>query len=93
MNKIIEMAVEEIIPYENNPRKNDKAVDKVAASISQFGFRQPIIIDKNNIIICGHTRLKAAERLGLRKVPVIRAEELTDDQVKAYRVRSNHTFI
>lgn len=89
--KIIEMHPEELIPYENNPRKNEAAVDAVASSIKEFGFQQPIIVDKDNVIICGHTRAKAAQRLGMEYVPVIRAENLTDEQVKAYRLADNKT--
>lgn len=77
---IIEMRVEDLIPYENNPRKNDNAVEAVANSIREFGFKVPIIVDKDNVIVAGHTRLKAAEALGLETVPVIRADDLTEEQ-------------
>lgn len=83
------MNIELLIPYENNPRNNDKAVDSVARSIKEFGFKVPIIIDKNNVIIAGHTRLKAAKKLGLKDVPVIVADDLTDDQIKAFRLVDN----
>lgn len=86
---IIELKLDELIPYDNNPRKNDEAVDKVALSISSFGFKVPIVIDRNNVIIAGHTRLKAAKKLGLTTVPVIRADDLTDDQVRAFRLADN----
>lgn len=86
---IVEMKIADIIPYENNPRRNDEAVDKVALSISSFGFKVPIIVDKNNVIVAGHTRLKAAEKLGLTTVPTIRADDLTDDQIKAFRLADN----
>lgn len=86
---IVEMKITDIIPYENNPRRNDEAVDKVALSISSFGFKVPIIVDKNNVIVAGHTRLKAAEKLGLSTVPTIRADDLTDDQIKAFRLADN----
>ena len=86
---IVEMKITDIIPYENNPRRNDEAVDKVALSISSFGFKVPIIVDKNNVIVAGHTRLKAAEKLGLTTVPTIRADDLTDDQIKAFRLADN----
>ena len=89
MMNIIEMDVSQLIPYENNPRKNDSSVDKVALSISAFGFKVPIVIDKNNVIVTGHTRLKAAKKLGLKKVPVIRADDLTDEQIKAFRLADN----
>ena len=83
--------VNDIIPYIGNPRKNDAAVDKVASSIKNFGFKNPIIIDKGNEIIAGHTRLKAAKKLGLEEVPTIRAEDLDEDQVKAFRLADNRT--
>ena len=89
--KLIELSIDEIIPYENNPRKNDNAVDKVAESIKEFGFKVPIIIDKDNIIIAGHTRKKAAEQLNMNEVPCIYAEELTEEQVKAFRLADNKT--
>lgn len=79
----------EIKPYENNPRNNDEAVDYVANSIKEFGFKVPIIIDKNNVIVAGHTRLKAAEKLGLEKAPCIRADDLTENQIKAFRLADN----
>jgi len=83
------MNVSRLVPYENNPRKNDRAVDAVAASIREFGFRVPIIIDKKNVIVAGHTRLKAAEKLGLKTVPVILADDLTEEQIKAFRLADN----
>ena len=83
--------INEITPYENNPRINDNAVDKVAASINEFGFNSPIVIDKNNVIINGHTRYKAAIKLGLTEVPVIKVENLSDKQIKAYRIADNKT--
>lgn len=75
--------------YEKNPRKNGEAVNYVAESIKQFGFRQPIIIDKNNVIVCGHTRMKAAKKLKLKQVPCIIADDLTEDQIKAFRLADN----
>lgn len=86
---IIEMSVEELIPYENNPRKNDDAVEKVALSISAFGFKVPIVIDANNVIVTGHTRLRAAKKLGITTVPCIKADDLTDEQIKAFRLADN----
>ena len=80
-----------IKPYTKNPRKNDSAVDKVAASIKEFGFKQPIVIDKDGIIIAGHTRHKAAIKLGLKEVPVISADDLTPEQAQAYRLADNKT--
>ena len=85
------MKTEDLIPYAKNPRKNDKAVDVVAKSIKEFGFKVPIILDKNKEIITGHTRLKAAIKLEMKEVPVIRADELTDAQVKAFRIADNKT--
>jgi DNA modification methylase len=89
--KIIYLNPKEIKPYQNNPRKNDKAVEQVAKSIEEFGFKNPIIVDKNMVIIAGHTRLKASEKLGLNKVPVIVAEDLTDEQANALRLVDNKT--
>jgi ParB/RepB/Spo0J family partition protein len=87
--EIIFLRTSEIIPYENNPRHNDEAVEQVSASIREFGFKVPIIIDKDNVIVAGHTRLKASEALGLEKVPCIRADDLTEDQIKAFRLADN----
>ena len=87
--QIVYKKVSEIVPYENNPRKNDKAVEFVANSIKEFGFKVPIIIDKENVIVAGHTRLKAAEKLGFKEVPCILADDLTDKQIKAFRVADN----
>jgi site-specific DNA-methyltransferase (adenine-specific) len=89
--QIIEKRIEELIDYENNPRHNEAAVEKVAASIESFGFKVPIVIDKDNVIIAGHTRRKAAERLGLQTVPCIIADDLTEEQVKAFRLADNKT--
>ena len=89
--KIIEKSVEELTPYENNPRKNDGAVDAVAASIREFGFKVPIIIDKDNVIVAGHTRLKAARKLGLETVPCIIADDLSPKQIQAFRLADNKT--
>ena len=90
-SRIVMMAPGEITPYEKNPRINDQAVDAVANSIKEFGFRQPIVVDKDNVIIVGHTRWKAAKKLGLKTVPVLVADDLTEDQVKAYRIADNST--
>lgn len=87
--KIVYKKVADIIPYENNPRHNENAVDYVANSIKEFGFKNPIIIDKNNIIVAGHTRLKAAEQLKLEEVPCIMVDDLTEDQIKAFRIADN----
>lgn len=87
--QLIEKKLNEIKPYGKNPRKNDSAVDAVAASIKQFGFRVPVVIDKDNVIVCGHTRYKAAKKLGLDTVPCVIADDLTDEQIKAYRLADN----
>lgn len=90
-SKIVMRAVEEVIPYENNPRINDDAVESVANSIREFGFKNPIIVDGSGVIIAGHTRLKAAKQLGLDEVPVIVADDLSEEQVKAFRIAENKT--
>lgn len=87
--KIEYIPLEKIKPYENNPRINDDAVKYVANSIKEFGFKVPIIIDENNVIVAGHTRLKAAKKLGFEKVPCIRADDLTENQIKAFRLADN----
>ena len=83
------VALNKIIPYIRNPRKNDNAVEKVASSIQEFGFRQPIVVDSKNVIIAGHTRFEAAKRLGLDVVPIHVADGLTEQQAKAYRIADN----
>lgn len=87
--QVIYKNIDELKPYENNPRLNDDAVKYVANSIKEFGFRNPIILDKNNVIICGHTRLLASKELKLKEVPCIIADDLTDEQVKALRLADN----
>lgn len=87
--QIVQKRVDELIPYAMNPRCNDESVDAVASSISEFGFNVPLVIDKNNVLITGHTRLKAAKKLGLDTVPCIMADTLTPAQVKAYRLADN----
>ena len=87
--KIINLKTEQLIPYINNPRNNDDAVDKVASSIKEFGFKVPIVINKDNVIVTGHTRLKAAKKLGIEEVPCIIADDLTDAQIKAFRIADN----
>lgn len=89
--KIVYKKLDELKPYENNPRFNDEAVPAVMASIQEFGFKVPIIIDKNNEIVCGHTRLKSAEKLGLDKVPCIVADDLSKEQIDAFRLADNKT--
>lgn len=89
MLEIKELLVNEIIPYENNPRINAKAIEVVANSIREFGFKNPIVVDKDKVVIVGHTRLEASKVLGFEKVPVIIAEDLTEEQVKAFRIMDN----
>ena len=87
--KIEMRKIAEVKPYEKNPRINDAAVDAVAASIREFGFRQPIVVDEAGVIIVGHTRLKAAQKLGLTEVPVHVATDLPPEKIKAYRLADN----
>ena len=87
--EIVYKKVNELVPYENNPRINDEAVEYVKNSIKEFGFKVPIVIDKNNIIIAGHTRLKASLELGLKEVPCIIADDLSEEQIKAFRLADN----
>jgi DNA modification methylase len=82
--------IERVIPYDRNPRLNDQAVDAVAASLKEFGFRQPIVVDREGMIVVGHTRWKAAKKLGLAQVPV-HVADLTPEQAKAYRLADNQT--
>lgn len=90
---IVELSINEIKPYEKNPRRNDKSVDKVANSIREFGFKVPIVIDKDNVIVCGHTRYKASKLLQLEKVPCVIADDLTEEQVKALRLADNQVGV
>ncbi len=90
-HQIVYLKPSELVPYENNPRKNAAAVGPTAESIKRLGFINPIVIDKDNVVVCGHTRLKAAKRLRLGKVPCIRVDELTDEEVRAYRLADNKT--
>lgn len=86
---IIDLKINELKPYEKNPGKNDEAVKYVAESIKEFGFKVPIVVDKNNVIVAGHTRYKAAKSLGMDTVPCIVADDLTDEQIKAFRLADN----
>ena len=86
---IVEKRIDEIRPYENNPRFNDEAIEYVAESIKAYGWKQPIVVDKDNVIIAGHTRWKAAKKLGMKTVPVLIADDLDEDQVRAYRLADN----
>lgn len=87
--QVVYQDISQIHPYENNPRNNEAAVGPVAQSIKEFGFRVPILIDGKGTIIAGHTRYEAAKRLGMDKVPCIRVDDLTDAQIKAYRIADN----
>lgn len=86
---IINKKISDIKPYEKNPRKNDEAVEYVANSIKEFGFKVPIVIDKDGVIIAGHTRYKASKKLGLKEVPCIIADDLNEEQIKAFRLADN----
>jgi ParB-like chromosome segregation protein Spo0J len=88
---VSDVAVELLVPYARNPRNNAKAIDAVKASIAEFGFRQPIVVDENMVVIVGHTRLEAAKALGLTRVPVHVAEGLTPAQARAYRLMDNRS--
>lgn len=87
--QIIDKKVVDLIPYDKNPRKNEEAVQYVKESIREFGFKVPIIIDKDNVIVAGHTRLLGAKELGLETVPCIVADDLTEEQIKAFRLADN----
>ena len=89
--KIKDISISRIHEYDNNPRNNEKAVDAVAESINQFGFKVPIVIDKDCVIVAGHTRVKAAKQIGMTSVPCIIADDLTEEQLKAYRLADNKT--
>ena len=91
MEQIVYLPIKDLKPYKGNPRKNSEAVDAVAASIKEFGFKVPIVIDKNNEIVNGHTRYKASKKLGLKEVPCIKAEDLTEEQIKQFRLIDNKT--
>ena len=87
--KIKNVAIDTVIPYARNPRNNQGAIAKVAGSIKEFGWQQPIVVDSEMVVIAGHTRLAAAQSLGMDKVPIVIAENLTPAQVKAYRLADN----
>ena len=87
--EVVNKYIKDLVPYENNPRDNTEAVDYVAESISKFGFQVPIIVDNKNVIVAGHTRLLAAKKLKLKKVPCIVADDLTEEQIKAFRIIDN----
>lgn len=88
---VVMLNIKEVHPYERNARKNDGAVDYVVNSIQSFGWRVPLLIDQNNVLIAGHTRFKAAKKLGIEMVPCVKVEDLTDEQVKAFRLVDNKT--
>lgn len=85
------MNIDDIKPYDNNPRDNDNAVESTANSIKEFGWQQPIVVDKDMVIIVGHTRYKAAKKIGYKEVPVVVASNLNKEQVRAYRLADNKT--
>lgn len=87
--KIVYKKLDDLKPYENNPRLNDGAVDAVAKSIEEFGFKVPIVIDKDGVIVAGHTRLKAAKQLQIDEVPCIIADDLSSEELKAFRLADN----
>jgi ParB family transcriptional regulator, chromosome partitioning protein len=82
-------SIADLVAYDNNPRNNLNAIEKVAASINEFGFKNPVIIDKDNVIIAGHTRVLAAESLGYDEVPTLQVTDLTEEQIKAFRIADN----
>lgn len=87
--QIVMKKLADLKPYEKNPRKNEEAVKYVVESIKEFGFKVPIVIDKENVIIAGHTRYKGAKKLDMQEVPCIVADDLTDEQIKAFRLADN----
>lgn len=87
--QVEERRLDSITPYENNPRVNEDAIPLVAKSIEEFGFKVPIVIDRNGVIVAGHTRYKAAKQIGLETVPCVIASDLTDKQIKAFRLADN----
>jgi ParB-like chromosome segregation protein Spo0J len=89
--QIVNIRVADIKPYENNPRRNTDAVRFVKNSIEQFGFKIPMVLDTNNVIVCGHTRYMAAQELGMEEVPCLYADDLTEQQIKAFRIADNKT--
>jgi ParB-like chromosome segregation protein Spo0J len=89
--KIVDVKLKDLKPYDNNPRHNVKAIKPVKESILKFGFKVPIVIDKNNVIVCGHTRFYASKEIGLETVPCIVADDLTQKQIDAFRLVDNRT--
>lgn len=88
---VVMLSVEHVIPYANNPRNNDGAVDAVMNSIAEYGFKKPILVDREHVIVAGHTRLMAARRLGLKEVPCVVMTDLDDARIKAFRLADNRT--
>ena len=89
--QIHDISISLLREYDNNPRNNDGAVDAVAASIREFGFKVPVIVDGDNVIVAGHTRVKAARELGMETIPCIIADDLTPEQIRAFRLADNKT--
>lgn len=89
--EVVNIAVNDILPYEHNPRKNEDAVEYVMNSIRDFGFKQPLVLDENHVIIVGHTRWMAAKRLGMKEVPCVIASDLSEEKARAYRLADNKT--
>lgn len=89
--EIIELNIDDLKAYENNPRNNDEAVQYVKKSIKEFGMKVPLVVDKNNVIVTGHTRLKACKELGYKKIPCIIADDLNEEQINAFRLVDNKT--
>ena len=87
--EIVTKKIDDIKEYKNNPRNNDEAVEYVANSIKEFGFKVPVIVDKDNVVVAGHTRIRAAKQIGLTEIPCIVAEDLSDEQIKAFRLADN----
>ena len=83
--------LKDLKPYENNPRNNENAVEYVKNSIQEFGFRVPLVVDANNVIVCGHTRYKAAQELGVKEIACVVADDLTEEQINAFRLADNKT--
>jgi ParB-like chromosome segregation protein Spo0J len=89
MMEVINKKVDELVPYKKNPRVNHQAVNEVAKSIREFGFKVPVIIDEDNVLVAGHTRVEACKRLGIDEVPTIVADDLNEEQIKAFRIMDN----
>lgn len=87
--EIVYVAIDKIKPYKNNPRNNKKAIDKVAKSIQEYGFKVPCVLDSNFVLITGHTRYEAAKKIGMKKVPCIIADDLSKDKVREFRIADN----